>query len=315
MDAEQIVLDRLSALGMDVRRARVHSLRSSRNRPISCYALVCVDGDTGARTRKILLGKGYRREDGARIFAFMQALWQSGFGADPWLTIPEPVAYVPEISLLLQGRAPGKALFHEIDRATPSLDHVREAARWLAKMHATPVAAPLVPLAQDAREALRHAHALRTGFPRFAPRIDRIAERVVSSLHSLGASPRTLCHGDFQPKNIHVSRGRVTVIDFDHARLSHPARDVGHFIGQCMTMSYARTGSFEAITPFRTTFVDTYASLGHAEGLSSLSTFVPRAFLEILHYRLLVRPVPDPSFVPAWLDECERMQDQSGDAP
>ena len=53
----------------------------------------------------------------------------------------------------------------------------------------------------------------------------------------------------------------MTVIDFDRFALAHPARDVGHFIGQSMTMSYTRTGSFEEIEPWNMAFLKEYAGL------------------------------------------------------
>ena len=41
-----------------------------------------------------------------------------------------------------------------------------------------------------------------------------------------------LTHGDFQPKNIHLDRSRLVVIDFDRAAWAPAGRDLGHFIGQ-----------------------------------------------------------------------------------
>jgi Ser/Thr protein kinase RdoA (MazF antagonist) len=270
------------------------------------YAVTYFDQERQVSAHKVIIGKGYYRDDGAMTFHAMSQLWSDGFAAGH-LTIPEPLAYVLELSLLLQGRAPGKSLYLSLDNPANALKLVRLTARWLAKLHQTRVAGvPVLQPEQEDEKISTYRNALLETCPRFAPRLKVLAGRILSSFKRLRASQSVPTHGDFQPKNIHILRNRVTVIDFDRFALAPPARDLGHFIGQCMTMSYVRTGSFQAIEPWNTAFLEEYVGLTSLEVLAALPVFVARTFLEVLYYKLVVRPVKDPYFLPAWLDECER---------
>jgi hypothetical protein len=285
-------------------RARV--LRPSQSRPVLRYSLTYLDPRTRAVVGRVVIGKAYYRGDGAMTFRVMSRLWADGFD-DDHLTIPTPVAYVPELNLLLQGRAPGKALYRSLEDPAGALPLVRLTARWLAKLHRARVAgAPLLCPEDEEEKVDGYRTALRQACPRFAPCLDRLAGRVIAAFRSLGPVPAVPTHGDFQPKNIFILRNRVTVIDFDRFALAPAGRDLGHFIGQCLTMSYVRTGSFRECEPWNAAFLDEYAGLAPPEALGTLPLYVARTFFEVLYYKLVVRPVKDPSFVPAWLDECAR---------
>jgi aminoglycoside phosphotransferase (APT) family kinase protein len=136
--------------------------------------------------------------------------------------------------------------------------------------------------------------------------VQRLAAGLTGPLARCEAGPLVPTHGDFQPKNILVAGSRVTVIDFDRFALAHPARDLGHFVAQSTTMAAARTGSLSTTRAWNDAFLDEYRRHAPPEALVALNVFTARSLLEILYYRLVVRPVRDPGFVPAWVDECER---------
>jgi hypothetical protein len=307
MDRLHTVLKVLAARGLDVRSCRVRALRSYRARSILCFSLTCFDPDRGSLVRRNVIGKGYADVDGAATFEILRELWQAGFGADRRRTISEPMAYVPALGLLLQDRAPGKSLHRYLGHPARAIDEVRRTAEWLAKLHSMRVArAAALPLSYEEERVRRYGQVLGRLFPGFARRIERIAGRVTASLKALGAALCVPTHGDFQPKNIHACADRITVFDFDRFALAHPARDLGHFIGQSMTMSYERTGTFREIEPWNAAFLEEYARRARRDAASALPIFVSRTFLEVLHHKLFVYPVRDPSFLPTWLDECER---------
>lgn len=307
MDVVHTVVEALAARGLDVRKCRMRPLRRLGAPPNHCYSLTCFDHGRGTFVRKIIIGKCCAGRDGARTFEILRELWQRGFERDPWLTIPEPIAYVPALELLLQERAGGKALHGDVEDPARSNEKARRTARWLAKLHATRLTrAPTLPPSYEEERLSRYGRALGRLFPGLACRIERIAGRVASSLAALGAHPLVPTHGDFQPRNIHVSGDRITVFDFDRCAMAHPARDLGHFIGQCMTMSYVRAASFREIEPWNAAFLDEYGRHASLQADPALSAFVARTFLEVLHHKLFVFPVADPSFLPVWLGECER---------
>lgn len=298
----------LSARGWQVERCQGRVLRASRSRPILRYRVTYVDQGRELSVEKIVIGKAYYRGDGAGTFDFMRQLWVNGFADDPALTIPEPMAYVPELHLLLQAQAAGKPLYSHLDDPDAALDHVRVTGRWLAKLHGTAVGhAGSLPEDFEERKLSTYRDGLAAAVPGWAVGISGLTSAVLSALRALPERAPVPTHGDFQPKNIYVTKERATVIDWDRFALAHPARDVGHFLGQCMTMSYVRAGSFERIRSWNDAFMEEYTAGSPAALGAALPIYVVRTFLEILHYKLVVRPVADPAFVPVWLDECERL--------
>jgi hypothetical protein len=305
------VLTAISGNGWRVKQCRPQVLQASRTRPVLSYRVSYID-DHGAESavQKIVIGKAYYRGEGTRTYDVMRELWAQGFADDPDLRIAEPLAWIPELQLLLQAPATGHALYEHMDDPAGALDEVRATGRWLAKLHAMPggTIAPL-PADHETRKLTTYCTELSRALPGSAARIAALTASVLDALRGAGRVPVVPTHGDYQAKNIYVSRGQVTVIDWDRVALAHPARDVGHFIGQSMTMSYSRAGSFDAISSWNEAFLEGYRQRCTVEFESVLPAYVARTFLEILYYKLVVKPVRDPSFLPAWLDECERWID------
>src|SRR5215204_2527453 len=282
----------LSGAGLVVQSCKAQVLKTSKSRPILRYIVTCLDPEKAAPVRRLIIGKGC------------------------YLTIPEPIAYLPELKLLLQGRAPGRALYEYIDHPAEALKPVSFTARWLAKLHKTRVTGvPVLPMEYEEMKLHNYRDVLMRICPQFAARVESFAERILSSLEALDPRQVVPTHGDFQPKNIYILRNRVTVIDFDRFALAHPARDVGHFIGQSMTMSYARTGSFEEIEPWNTAFLKVYAGFTSPEARSAVPIFVARTFMEVLKHKILLEPAKNAHLLPAWLDECERWLDKARASP
>ncbi len=145
--------------------------------------------------------------------------------------------------------------------------------------------------------------------PAVADRLVTLTSRTLDSLRRAPARP-VVTHGDFQPGNIHLDDDRVVVIDFDRAASALAARDLGHFIGQTLTMGASWHGCFEAAAGWVDAFLRGYtAADGDPSAVAGAPAYVARTFAEVLYYRLVVRPMPDWSFVPAWLDAWERCLD------
>jgi len=300
------VLTALSSNGWRVEGCRAQVLQASRSRPVLRYRVDYVDHGTKSSVEKIVIGKAYYRGEGTRTYDVMRELWFGGFAEDPDLTIAEPLAWIPELQLLLQAPAAGHALYERLNDPDSALGEVRATGRWLAKLHALPGGTidPL-PADHETRKLTTYSAELAKVLPGSAVRIAALTASVLEALAIAENTAPVPTHGDYQPKNIYVADSLVTVIDWDRVALAHPARDLGHFLGQSMTMSFSRTGSFDAIAAWNEAFLDGYRQ-GGAVIDAALPAYLARTFLEILYYKLVVKPVKDPSFVPAWLDECER---------
>lgn len=288
-------------------------LRPSRGRPVVAYD-VRWWAKSGRSSTEVVVGKAYRRGGGPSTHALMVQLWQTGRVNAPGWSMPRPLGYVDEPPVLLQTCVPAPVLYDHIDTPAAAEEAVTATGRWLATLHTLPVpaGAPAWTNADEQRKLDVYISGLAETRPDLSDRLRGIARQTVSQLAGLDGPP-VATHGDFQPKNVHLDGSVVTVIDFDRCALSHPARDLGHFVGQSMTMSYVRTGSFDAVRPWVSGFLDGYREQVPAGAEAGLQAYVVRTFLEVLYYRLCVRPMPDTSFAPAWVAACEGQLNDSRD--
>src|SRR5215208_6989057 len=172
----------LSGAGLVVQSCKAQVLKISKSRPILRYTVTCLDREKAVPVRRLIIGKGCYRHDGNKVFGFMRQLWSEGFAEDRRLTIPEPIAYLPELKLLLQGRAPGRALYEYIDHPAEALKPVSFTARWLAKLHKTRVTGvPVLPMEYEEMKLHNYRDVLMRICPQFAARVESFAERILSS--------------------------------------------------------------------------------------------------------------------------------------
>jgi hypothetical protein len=283
-------------------RAVVHA---SRSRPVVRWT-VALDVGTGPSSPLAVIGKSYRTGGGEQAWRLLSSLRKAGFDS-PGLQVPAPYGFDPARQLLSQEEAPTTTLHSLLDgdprTAAPAAGR---AGRWLAHLHAVP-GVQVPDLAADFETVKLHeyAAALARLLPQAAVRLGELTAGTLAELSRAGGS-NVVTHGDFQPKNIHLDRHRIVVIDFDRAAWAPAARDLGHFIGQTLTMGASRHGDLGAAAPWVEAFLDGYAeSGGDAAAVRSAPAYVARTFAEVLVYRLVVRPVRNPSFVPGWLDAWE----------
>jgi hypothetical protein len=76
-------------------------------------------------------------------------------------------------------------------------------------------------------------------------------------------------------------------------------------------MAAARSQGFDATArAWCDALLDGYVQEGGSQAVEATPAYVSRTFLEVLFYRLVVRPVADGSFAAQWLDECDAWLDQ-----
>ncbi|MGY1633621.1 phosphotransferase [Geodermatophilus sp. SYSU D01186] len=279
-------------------RSVVHA---SRSRPVVRWT-VTLDSGAGPSAPLGVIGKGYRKGGGAQARELLDGLRRAGLDA-PDLQVPAAYGYDPARQLLAQEEAPATTL-HDLLGGNPgeAAPHAERTGRWLARLHAVR-GVPLPELAVDfeRHKLAEYAAALAEVLPGAAPRLAELTRGTLAGLAAGGAAG-VVTHGDFQPKNIHLDRSRIVVIDFDRAARAPAARDLGHFIGQTLTMAAARHGDLGCARSWVAAFVRGYTGNGGApDAVRAAPAYVARTFAEVLFYRLVVRPVRDTAFVPDWL--------------
>jgi len=85
-----------------------------------------------------VFAKLYRDDSGKHAYQVLSALWSDGFGPTSRYRVAQPLAFMPDLNVMLARAAPGR----ELAAATTDEELVagaREAARWLLQLHRSPV--------------------------------------------------------------------------------------------------------------------------------------------------------------------------------
>lgn len=273
-------------------------LRPSRSRPVVRWSMTWTPA--GGPPRPLTaIGKGYLRGGDAEQHRLLTGLRAAGL--DGRVAVPEAYGHDPARALLVQSEAPALTL-HDLLGQPRAVPAGRLAGQWLARCHA--VAGDLVPPLPDDHVPARtdrQRDALREVLGSPPPLLDRLC---LQALRAASPGAPVLTHGDYQPKNVHVGRGRLVVIDLDRAAQAPGARDLGSFVVQTWTMTASSTGSGRGAQGCLRAFRTAYEA--HApQPAEALGPHVAVALLEVLYYRLVVRPVPDPRPCLGWLEELE----------
>src|SRR5206468_431312 len=186
-----------------------------------CTFEIAVKTETGWHS---VIGKVYGVER-AGVFRMWEAVWQAGFGPGAEFYIPQPLAYLPSMRILLEEKIQGPSAKEILLSGTP---HERMAAaercgRWLARFH---TAAPRLGTAVDIRGEF-------TRFRRWADRVTSFGQpfaakgaRLFQELEAAAPAPDTVeyraGHGSYIPEHVFLSGSRTAVIDLDEHDVAFP---------------------------------------------------------------------------------------------
>lgn len=184
-----------------------------------------------------VVAKAYADDTGERCYAAMTALHLSRHDF-----LAEPLAYLPEERVLVQGWVDGDTTLKELVQRSlsggdPAVTVAAETGlvrtgRALSHLHrgtasyapARPYAEAVARVRAELAEAATIAPDLAAGL---GPVLDALSETDLR--HPPGAPVPS--HGSFRPAQVLTSSGAVTVIDLDSAGLAEPGADLGIFLG------------------------------------------------------------------------------------
>ena len=262
---------------------------------------------TSEKSWHFVIGKVYHI-DRADIFQAMEGMRQAGFGPQDEFSIPQPLAYLPSLHLLLQEKVEGNPT-DEILKAgdqKKSAAATERCAQWLARFHARaprtgPVSYPSDYLNSKSIRRCSRKIAKRGGSSagKAAVLLQRL-EEVAASL-----KPGELCagHGSYSATHVILSRKRTIVFDWDGYDVADPARDVARFMAALRRLALGRLGSIRALDGIAEVFLKTYLAVGQPLAEKNLRFFEAAACLKLAKYNLC-HPVPH------WHDKTEAMLDE-----
>jgi hypothetical protein len=235
-----------------------------------CSTAVLQNTGTGRLTLRyafgpnVVIGKMFSDHLGSQSFETTVCLWNSGFNHDSRYQVPEPIAFFPDVNLLLMRQVPGIPMTAalEPDRGHELVSYCSKAAQWLAELHrSSPLFGKVETQVQSlklfrlATRLVKAASLRREQLDLLRDLLDLISGRILAL-----SSRRTLVqtHGRYHHDHVFVSNAATAVIDLDRCCPSDPAKDVAEFISVLRAASFKRGLSMGFIEKATHAFLQEY---------------------------------------------------------
>jgi hypothetical protein len=188
----------------------------------------------------IVIAKTYAADKGRNAWEGMRALWDSDLSSGAVVSLAEPLAYVDDARVLLQGPVRGERTLKQIVRsslragtadALAELDDLLDrTAAGLAAMHTSGVKhGETVTWADEAARQRALLRDLASAAPGAGGAGSALLDRLQARDQATVPDPAVPAHRGFRPAQVLVDDGRVGFIDFDSLCQAEPAMDVGLF--------------------------------------------------------------------------------------
>jgi hypothetical protein len=239
---------------------------------LDCSTTVLQNTGTGRLTLRytfgptVVIAKLFSDHLGAQSFDTTVRLWNSGFSRDSHYQVPEPLAFLPDVNLVLMREVPGIPLATalEPDRRQELVGYCCKAAHWLAELHrSSPLFGKVETEVQSlklfrlAGRLVKAASLRREQLDMLRDLLDAISARILR-LSSRRALVQT--HGRYHHDHVFLSDAVTAVIDLDRCCPSDPAKDVSEFISVLRTASFKRGVDIGCIEKATEAFLREYLS-------------------------------------------------------
>jgi aminoglycoside phosphotransferase (APT) family kinase protein len=215
-----------------------------------------------------VIGKQFAQARPARLSYFHLHLLADGPFADGPYRVPDPIGMVGGLGLLFYREDSGTRLDTRLDEPG-----VRNAARWLARLHTSDVRLPrTLSLSREIESAGQWAELIAQAHPPAAADARTLASRWAAAAEASAIDADVPIHKDFHAGHVLVG-DQTCVIDLDEARMGDPAFDVAHF---CTYLD--QYGAPRALVE---AFLDEYAAAGGWVDKGSFAPFCAYTDLKI----------------------------------
>jgi aminoglycoside phosphotransferase (APT) family kinase protein len=213
---------------------RVRCVLEYRGTDVGEGATVASATDGFGPANRRVIGKTYARgAKASHVWSVLESV-NALAGGSFWRT-PRPLAYERESNLILLEYMDGKPiadlLCEEAPQREQCIEAVRTAARVLVELHRVPVTGFAVRTSEEGRRKTSWRSSRLEGLdPQLAKRITALLQQIADRCAQFPCSATTFVHGSPSPKQFLVDGDRVSLLDFDGARLGDPAADLGVFL-------------------------------------------------------------------------------------
>ena len=210
------------------------------NRVTILYELGYSPDDESRGWPEVVVAKTYRGDKARASFEGMHALWDSDLAADDSVTVAQPLAYIPELRVVVQGPIRGKQTLKELLRSaletgsTEELKRLAEsmdrAAGGLAALHGCGVVyGRTVTISDEIAEIRETLAELDVPIAGMADAAAPLLARVEEISARTPADALAPAHGAFRPAQVLLHGDDVGFIDFDGFCQAEPALDIALF--------------------------------------------------------------------------------------
>ncbi len=180
-----------------------------------------------------LIGKVFCARRGESVFENMRELWSRGFRREHGfgtVSMPEPLAFLPELRLLVQEEVPGPAITAAL-RADSSPRYMRQLADVLVRLHGCGfVPGPPFRMRNHLMRCHPKYQTLALACPELESDIEHVVRVALEREAQIDESVFTSIHGDFHMGQVLVDGDRCFLIDFDALSYGDPAADLGNVL-------------------------------------------------------------------------------------
>lgn len=200
--------------------------------------------------------KTHQGDKGHNAYGGMRALWGTELADGAVVTIAEPLAYLPELRVLVQGPVPeertlkqavraavGSGDARELDRVC---EHLRRTADGLVALHRCGVRYGRTVTWWDELAEMREVLSrLSVTVPEVAHAADPLLARAQELAREITPDPPVPAHHDFRPAQVLLAGTRTGFIDFDGFCTAEPALDLGRFRAKLRDIGISVAGAFD----------------------------------------------------------------------
>ncbi len=305
---ERHLLSRLAGTPGAPTRLAVRAIRTVRYKPgRRCVIEYDVERTSPGMAPEVmtLVGKVRARGADTATFRLLEALRSRGFddASADGISVPEPVAVIPELGLWLQRKVPGSAATAEL--AGP---HGVAVAGRLAvaahKLHEAGVPTWRRHTMADELQILHHAlGSLAARRPDWAQRLDRLLRACDRLGAATPSGPPRGVHRDFYPDHALLDGPRLYLLDFDLYGEGDPALDIGNCAGHLTEYSLRALGDARALADREAALEDRFVELAGEPTRPAVRAYA--ALTLVRHVSLSTQFAERQPFTAALLELCE----------
>jgi len=180
---------------------------------------------------------GLANSDGVKKYAWqMTKLLFEGFEGGSSLAVPRPIGYLKSYDLFLREHIPGQTMAEIIKReAGLKKNYADQIVDWLIVLQKVSTAGNIKHQIDFKKLENNLAILKQRGSD-----VSTIEQKYIKTKDKIEAWSKyqkpVLVHGDFNPFNMIVADGKLTLIDFENAHLGDPLTDVANLISHLTTL-------------------------------------------------------------------------------